>query len=1114
MRRGVAGLILISIVGFLLGALVVAWSYRSHVWVDPGSHMSPEAIRAVIQQESPVYHRDGVTRLGVFFDAEHRDYVPFEALPEAYVVSLIASEDARFWRHRGVDFWGIARAMRDNILAGGVVAGGSTLTQQTAKNLFYRPDRSLKSKGTELVNALRLEAHYSKEEILEFYVNQFHVTGNGRGVGVAATHFFDRDLDQLGLVESAFLAGLVKAPSRYDPFLGSEERRKRAIELSHRRVGYVLQRLVDVPAEDLVSGLDPMRRIEALERVELLKTEAAELLKSDLEIPFRRGTFRYESSATLDEVARRLKRPPFDRVLADAGILDPSTAGLKVITTLDADLQREATYALWHHLTEVGASLESVGVRDFHKADPRPMRFDPDRPPVGHTFRQGDLTPDPMDPLLGRKVDLAGAECWLDREAFRRVGTAMKQGAERSRHASMNDREVESLMGEFVPGTRVLVSVRSVSESGVALCDLEFKPELQGAAIVLDRGEIRAMVSGNDNRDFNRVTAPRQLGSTWKPLVYHAAVQLGWSPLDRLDNRRGVFPFSTTFYYPRPDHDPEPTVSMAWAGVRSENLASIWLLYHLTDRMDGEEVRALAGELGLLRRADESERDYRLRIQLSGVLPTRGRRVEGWFLQAKSELLAGLDETTDPEERLALMSLLYGWGYGDELSRVASGTPRARSRAEHALNFSWRHLNKQMGECVRQYTHLEQAWAEPGLFRAEDVPDLALEVSPVSVAVACGSVPPGYVSAAVGMEDAQFLEREGVRPDLVRSDQLWVGDRLRYGMLKGIEDGIRRRQLSDELREDPVDLYGPNVLLWQQDFRVLLALHYVEALAKRYGVSGEIPLVLSMPLGAVDLSLEQAATMYTGLLTGKRWVFPGEGVRGDLGRNASGTLLISEIRTADDRLIYQAKPEALEVGKPAAAQQTADILHNVVAWGTGRRADAKVRTVEGILPVGGKTGTTNQYRNAAFLGYVPRTNLRGQLELGEGPVLGVYVGYDDNRPMVLGGLRIAGSSGALPAWIGMAQATASEGGDVLLAGQTSSEKLEVQHSPGLKRVPVRVSDGLPEPTGPSSPSVLVSRSALVSTALGEQPREVLLPETVDEEATRALERWIRGVRSP
>ncbi|MEZ4234869.1 MAG: hypothetical protein R3F59_01615 [Myxococcota bacterium] len=111
----------------------------------------------------------------------------------------------------------------------------------------------------------------------------------------------------------------------------------------------------------------------------------------------------------------------------------------------------------------------------------------------------------------------------------------------------------------------VLVSVKDV-QSGLALCDLEVRPTLQGAVTVLQNGEIRAMVGGNDNRNFNRATALRQFGSTWKPLVYHAAMKLGWAPDDVIDNTRNVFPFSTTFYYPRPDHHPADRVSIAWAG--------------------------------------------------------------------------------------------------------------------------------------------------------------------------------------------------------------------------------------------------------------------------------------------------------------------------------------------------------------------------------------------------------------------------------------------------------------------------------------------------------------------------------------------------------------------
>src|SRR5690606_3367856 len=187
--------------------------------------------------------------LGVFFEDEHREFVPFRDLPQAYVGALVAAEDARFWSHPGIDPQGIARAMWQNVKAGRVVAGGSTLTQQTAKNLYYRPDRSLRSKGLELLNALRLEAHYDKSEILTFYANQFHVAGNGRGLGIAARYFFDRPVEGLGLVESAFPAGLVKGPANSDPSVGDATRRERARERAHARTAYVLQRMVELDAE-------------------------------------------------------------------------------------------------------------------------------------------------------------------------------------------------------------------------------------------------------------------------------------------------------------------------------------------------------------------------------------------------------------------------------------------------------------------------------------------------------------------------------------------------------------------------------------------------------------------------------------------------------------------------------------------------------------------------------------------------------------------------------------------------------------------------------------------------------------------------------------------------
>ena len=133
--RWLRGLLGVAVVGVVLGSLVLGILYRKHVILEPGDHIARVAIESVIAQESPVYYADGRTRLGGFFSREHREHVPYGEIPEAWVQAITASEDKRFWEHFGVDVWGITRAMIKNILSGRVVAGGSTLTQQPAKNL-------------------------------------------------------------------------------------------------------------------------------------------------------------------------------------------------------------------------------------------------------------------------------------------------------------------------------------------------------------------------------------------------------------------------------------------------------------------------------------------------------------------------------------------------------------------------------------------------------------------------------------------------------------------------------------------------------------------------------------------------------------------------------------------------------------------------------------------------------------------------------------------------------------------------------------------------------------------------------------------------------------------
>ncbi len=145
------------------GLATTGYLYRTYVVLNPGEHLSREDILRRISRESPVYYRDGKHKIGVFFGAEHRQYVTYEELPQAFIDAIVSAEDKNFFHHHGIDPRGIARAMLANIEAGRIVAGGSTITQQTAKNLYYRSERTWRAKWTELINALRLEAHYSKQ---------------------------------------------------------------------------------------------------------------------------------------------------------------------------------------------------------------------------------------------------------------------------------------------------------------------------------------------------------------------------------------------------------------------------------------------------------------------------------------------------------------------------------------------------------------------------------------------------------------------------------------------------------------------------------------------------------------------------------------------------------------------------------------------------------------------------------------------------------------------------------------------------------------------------------------------------------------------------------------
>jgi penicillin-binding protein 1A len=161
----------------------------------------------------------------------HEDSVPIDELPDHLVKAVLATEDRRFFEHFGIDFLGLFRAMVTNAQAGGVVQGGSTLTQQLAKNLFLSNERSIDRKIKEAFLALWIETHMTKKEILSLYLDRAYMGGGTFGAAAAARFYFNKELPDLSLAESAMLAGLFKAPAKYAPHVNLPAARARANEV-------------------------------------------------------------------------------------------------------------------------------------------------------------------------------------------------------------------------------------------------------------------------------------------------------------------------------------------------------------------------------------------------------------------------------------------------------------------------------------------------------------------------------------------------------------------------------------------------------------------------------------------------------------------------------------------------------------------------------------------------------------------------------------------------------------------------------------------------------------------------------------------------------------------
>jgi penicillin-binding protein 1A len=445
-----------------------------------------------------VYARDG--RVLGYFSKEKRFLIGLRDMSPSIPKAFLASEDSSFYTHEGVDFSGIVRAALKNLQARGIVQGGSTVTQQVIKSMLLTPERSYSRKLKEAILAYRLEKYLSKDEILTIYLNQIFLGAKAYGVEAAAREYFGKHASELTLAESALIAGLPKAPSRYSPFTDPD--------LAKVRQQYVLGQMLSLGW----IGEDEYR--QAIEEP---------LLYMSMEDPsWRRGAY------FLEEVRRWL--------VTQYGEEAVLTGGLHVYTTMEFDHQIAAEDALRKGLVEAGkrrgwqgpvAKLTRDEYAEFLKPRERSPAARRDELPRSGSWIKVLVAEVSQ---RGARVAFGNYEGWIDVAS---MGWARKPDP---RLSTEEVPPVSDARKVLAAGDVVWASIASGPDKpgGRWNLTLEQEPLVEGALVSIepDTGQVVALVGGYDftRSQFNRATqAWRQPGSAFKPIVYSAALDNGFT---------------------------------------------------------------------------------------------------------------------------------------------------------------------------------------------------------------------------------------------------------------------------------------------------------------------------------------------------------------------------------------------------------------------------------------------------------------------------------------------------------------------------------------------------------------------------------------------------------
>jgi penicillin-binding protein 1A len=442
-------------------------------------------------------YSDDNRKIAEFFK-ERRTVISLDEMPLLLKQAFVAAEDARFFKHHGIDYFSIIRAFLKNIKAETILQGGSTITQQVTNAFFLTPEKSYTRKIKEIILSYRIDDTFEKEEILFLYLNQIYLGYGAYGVQAAAETYFGKSVSELNLAECTILAGLPPSPNRYSPF--------RHPELAKERQMYVLNRMV---AENYISNI-----------------QAAEAIETQLEIKNRRNWYIEETPFYTEFVRQYIENKYGADVLY--------TGGLQIYTAVNIEMQKIA-------LEEIGKGLLALDKRQGYRGPIRhlatgeiqaylekaQLTLEESLPQEGQTLEGIVIAVDDGQGSVTVRMGKAIGKIYInDMRWARRPDPKVASYQTRLKHPS----------GAVKVGDVILVRIKmkKVDPEPWALT-LEQIPKVQSALLSLETetGHVKAMVGGSDFKrsQFNRaIQSRRQPGSAFKPLIYAAAIDKGYTP--------------------------------------------------------------------------------------------------------------------------------------------------------------------------------------------------------------------------------------------------------------------------------------------------------------------------------------------------------------------------------------------------------------------------------------------------------------------------------------------------------------------------------------------------------------------------------------------------------